>query len=88
MIQNPVLVFKDCVYFEKGKQTSYDLLASLEDLVDTWGPGQFVTSGADEHMPNFSAVLIGGGVVKLVAEHSWVRAPTISNSPSFKPGLQ
>jgi len=47
MIQNPVLVFKDCVYSGKGKQTSYDLLASLEDLVDTWGPGQFVTSGAE-----------------------------------------
>jgi hypothetical protein len=65
-----VLVFKDCVYSGKGKQTSYDLLASPEDLVDTWGPGQFVTSGADEHMPNLSAVLIGGGVVKPVAEHS------------------
>ncbi|KAE9363004.1 hypothetical protein N431DRAFT_449826 [Stipitochalara longipes BDJ] len=43
MIQNPVLVFRKSP-FRKEIQRPYDLLASPEDLVDTWGPGQLVTS--------------------------------------------
>jgi hypothetical protein len=69
MIHNPVLVFRKGPT-RKKIQRSYDLLASPEDLVDTWGPGQFVTSSSEKGMPNLTAIAIGGGVVKPTAANS------------------
>ncbi|KAH7310302.1 hypothetical protein BKA65DRAFT_165419 [Rhexocercosporidium sp. MPI-PUGE-AT-0058] len=65
MLQSPVLVFG-----ESGKAGdvlgSYDVLACPEDLVDTWGPGQFVTSSIEGEavMGKLTAIMIGGGVIK------------------------
>jgi hypothetical protein len=65
MLQSPVLVFG-----EPGKAGdilgSYDVLACPEDLVDTWGPGQFVTSSVEREaaMGKLTAIMIGGGVIK------------------------
>jgi hypothetical protein len=50
----------------------YDLLGSPEDIVDTWGPGKFVTSVAVTGMPSLTAIMIGGGVVEPTAENSKV----------------
>ncbi|KFY16125.1 hypothetical protein V492_01542 [Pseudogymnoascus sp. VKM F-4246] len=71
MIQNPVLVFRQGQARKQKTQKSYNLLASPEDLVDTWGPGQFLTSSsmAGTHL---SSILIGGGVIKPTSENNLV----------------
>jgi hypothetical protein len=72
MIQNPVLVFGEGRAREQKTQGSYDLLASPEALVDTWGPGQFVTSSTTAGTQNLTAIMIGGGVVKPTVENNKV----------------
>lgn len=72
MLQQPVLAFEVNWMPQPKKQkeqNTYDLLATPEDLMDTWGPGQFVTSGS---APNgrgllLSCILIGGGMIKATA---------------------
>ncbi|KAF2184514.1 hypothetical protein K469DRAFT_175914 [Zopfia rhizophila CBS 207.26] len=71
MIQSPVLVFvegRDRLQTRKP----HDLLASPEDLVDTWGPGQFVTCSSNAAMQDLTAIMIGGGVIKPTAENTGV----------------
>jgi hypothetical protein len=70
MIQSPVLVFGEGRAREHGSKESYNLLATPEDLVDTWGPGQFVISGATAGTRELTAIMIGGGVVKPTAENN------------------
>ncbi|KFY80888.1 hypothetical protein V499_00298 [Pseudogymnoascus sp. VKM F-103] len=72
MIQNHVLVFGEGQAKKQETQKSYDLLASPEDLVDTWGPGQFVTSSSTTRTHTLTAIMIGGGVVKPTAENNMV----------------
>ena len=68
MIQKPVFAFREDRGEDYNRLARYDMLASPEDLVDTWGPGQFVPSDLDAH--KLSAIIIGGGVIKPVAENS------------------
>ncbi|KAH8593155.1 hypothetical protein B0O99DRAFT_673995 [Bisporella sp. PMI_857] len=72
MIQSPVLVFREGRAQQHNSKESYDLLASLEDLVDTWGPGQFVRSGIETEYQNLTSIIIGGGVIKPTAENNKV----------------
>ena len=67
MLQGPVLVFEmlpsagSIPSIKDSEPGNFDLLASCEDLIDTWGPGQFVVPTAHSKYP--SAVCIGGGVI-------------------------
>jgi len=67
MVEHPVLVFNTYQEGSGGPQ-SYDLLTTAEDLVDTWGPGNFVTNDPDNVRGRVASIMIGGGSVKPVAE--------------------
>ncbi|KAH7118224.1 hypothetical protein B0J13DRAFT_198848 [Dactylonectria estremocensis] len=67
MLQGPVLVFSRFHLQEGTSQVwkhpapaQFDLLASFKDVIDTWGPGQFVLPIAQSKP---SAVRIRGGVI-------------------------
>jgi hypothetical protein len=72
MVQDSVLVFcvKDNKAHSQGK-TSFDLLASPEDLADTWSHIRFVTNTS---MSNRTAKLykikVGGGTINRINEDS------------------
>ena len=66
MIGNAVVAFT-CT--ETPAHTrKYDLLASPEDLVDTWGPGRFVKGFSSTKVERLYAIEIGGGVIRPTAE--------------------
>ena len=68
MLQGPVLVF---TLLPQGRDAAparpdppgarFDLLASPEDMIDTWGPGQFIIPVVQSKIP--SAIKICGGVL-------------------------
>ncbi|CAF3544215.1 unnamed protein product [Fusarium graminearum] len=67
MVEGPVLAFsmvtpKPSTPSPIGLRSGFDLLTSAQDLVDTWGPGQFVVPDGKKHP---SAIRIGGGFVYL-----------------------
>ncbi|KUJ12830.1 uncharacterized protein LY89DRAFT_737737 [Mollisia scopiformis] len=65
MLQEPVLVFKEG-RVEQPTGERYDLSCFPEDLVDTWGPSQFIPSNnaIEATKGELVAVVIGGGVIK------------------------
>ena len=66
MIGNAVVAFT-CT--ETPAHTrKYDLLASPEDLVDTWGPGRFIKGLSSTKVERLYAIEIGGGVIRPTAE--------------------
>ncbi|PQE03561.1 ankyrin repeat-containing protein [Rutstroemia sp. NJR-2017a BVV2] len=76
MIGNAVVAFactKKPIHSRK-----YDLLASPEDLIDTWGPGRFVIDRSSTEVKRLRAVEIGGGIIRPTAENAnlfhWDRA--------------
>ena len=46
----------------------YDLVASPEDLIDTWGPGRFIKGLSSTKVERLYAIEIGGGVIRPTAE--------------------
>ncbi|KAI9674016.1 MAG: hypothetical protein M1829_003859 [Trizodia sp. TS-e1964] len=46
----------------------YNLLASPEDLIDTWGPGRFVIDLSSAKVEQLCAIEIGGGTIQPTAE--------------------
>lgn len=48
----------------------HKLLASPEDLVETWGPGQYLTDGSDSQSQRLFAIAIGGGIVRATQDVS------------------
>ncbi|KAK3365018.1 hypothetical protein B0T24DRAFT_598336 [Lasiosphaeria ovina] len=65
MLQQPVFTFQ---YLDQATALSLpnerprlDLKASPEDLLDTWGPGEFITPTHD--MDNLYAISLGGGLI-------------------------
>ena len=46
----------------------YDLVASPEDLIDTWGPGRFIKGLSSTKVERPYAIEIGGGVIRPTAE--------------------
>jgi hypothetical protein len=72
MVQDYVLVFcvKDDKALSQGK-TSFDLLASPEDLADTWSPVRFVTdTSISNGTAKLYAIEVGGGTIHRVDEDS------------------
>ncbi|GIJ83106.1 hypothetical protein Asppvi_001624 [Aspergillus pseudoviridinutans] len=64
MIQGPALAFKLCpaetkFSFVKGG-LKYDILADIEDILDTWGPGQLIVRCTDRRP---CAIRLGGGFI-------------------------
>jgi hypothetical protein len=60
MIKDLVVVFRR---LNERIEPKCDLLASPEDLMDTWGPGQFLTAPAKNGNPKIYAISIGGGTI-------------------------
>ncbi|CZR54718.1 uncharacterized protein PAC_04602 [Phialocephala subalpina] len=64
----------------------YDLVASPEDLLDTWGPGEFI---ADVNDPSrLFAISLGGGSITAVEAQGktmlhWTREPLSNKHPSI-----
>jgi hypothetical protein len=76
MIGNAIVAFactKKPIHSRK-----YDLLASPEDLIDTWGPGRFVIDRSSTEVKRLCAIEIGGGIIRPTAENAtlfhWDRA--------------
>jgi hypothetical protein len=69
MIQNSMIVFhmvdENTTVSRLGR---YDLLASPEDIMDTWGPGQFVRAPDGDGNLQIYAISIGGGTITANAE--------------------
>ena len=66
MIGNAVVAFtctETSAYTRK-----YDLVASPEDLIDTWGPGRFIIGRSSTKVDRLYAIEIGGGVIRPTAE--------------------
>lgn len=88
MIQRRVFAFQYFEAFERAKVFSdsyiqFDLKAYPEDLLDTWGPGDFIMPGNDSE--NLHAISIGGGLITATSTESgseqlpvlhWSRAST------------
>ncbi|KAK8218246.1 hypothetical protein IWZ01DRAFT_492415 [Phyllosticta capitalensis] len=83
MLQRSVLVFQrndaknsaffEEAFFEDEKATRLNLFAAPEDILDTWGPGCYMTtcSGMDElSRPVISGIRIGGGTIMASKERS------------------
>lgn len=88
MLQSPVLVFGMTESLTKlGRVTSsewkYDVLASAEDVIDTWGPAQFIVPPSDHSKKVYSsssstssnamlpsAIKICGGVIFMAEQAS------------------
>ena len=66
MIGNAVVAFA-CTEIPAHTR-KYDLLASPEDLVDTWGPGRFIKGLSSTKLDRLYAIEIGGGVIRPTAE--------------------
>jgi hypothetical protein len=72
MLGDAVLVF-DSVPAQKGdfirdEAVKFNLLASPEDIVDTWGPGGFVMAMDAIGESKIISILIGGGCISLDTE--------------------
>ncbi|KAF8865938.1 hypothetical protein BDZ45DRAFT_379368 [Acephala macrosclerotiorum] len=64
--ERPVLTFSSIIQLTPGLLSTqytpkYDLLASPEDILDTWGPGKFVFRKDRQEKP--CAISVGGGVI-------------------------
>ncbi|KAJ9623882.1 hypothetical protein H2203_005327 [Taxawa tesnikishii (nom. ined.)] len=83
MLGEPVMVFGWGPGLKWGSVDAYKLLASPEDLVDTWGPGRFVI---DRHAPEnekLQAIEIGGGTILRTEDPSqfhWGQQPWVPDS--------
>lgn len=69
MIQDAVIAFSMCDG-PKSWSSVHDLLASPEDLMDTWGPGHFVTMALDASKNDIYAINIGGGTITRAEKES------------------
>jgi hypothetical protein len=66
MVGNAVMVFS-----RTGKRINLlksDILASPEDIVDTWGPGRFIVDRSSTKVDRLYAIEIGGGIIRPIAE--------------------
>ncbi|KAK8256565.1 hypothetical protein IWZ00DRAFT_169301 [Phyllosticta capitalensis] len=76
MLQSEVLVFQHAS--TEASEERYNLLATPEDLLDTWGPGCYIKLlRRTEHDPDVCGVRIGGGTI--------MRAPEQTNLYHFFP---
>ncbi|KAF5639680.1 ankyrin 3 [Fusarium sp. NRRL 52700] len=88
MIQRRVFAFQYFQTFERSKVFSdygiqFDLKACPEDLLDTWGPGDFIIPKHDSE--NLHAISIGGGLITCATTQTENhRLPTLHWSPASK----
>lgn len=84
MLQRPVLVFRCFNRFPGypisiwAEDRKLSLSTSPEDLLDTWGPGDFITSSTDP--THIHAITIGGGSITCsdgVSERNRMLPPTL-----------
>jgi hypothetical protein len=69
MVEESVFVF--CGDAKKASHTSFHLLASSEDLADTWSPTRFVTNTAmPDGQAKLCAIEVGGGTISCIDELS------------------
>ncbi|KAF5599871.1 ankyrin 3 [Fusarium pseudoanthophilum] len=66
MVQRRLFAFQYFKAFDRSKvfsdpDTKFDLKARPEDLLDTWGPGDFIVPKDDQE--NLHAISIGGGLI-------------------------
>jgi hypothetical protein len=90
MLQGPVLVFKHADESLSGWPLNYpsplkfDLFTSAEDLVDTWGPAQFIVTDLNDSFP--SVIKIGGGII-LASDATGTEFHWSKDGPSTHPCL-
>ncbi|KAI0539806.1 hypothetical protein GGR58DRAFT_463529 [Xylaria digitata] len=69
MLQQPVFTFQHFNQYDREaimeRRLDLDLLASPEDVLDTWGPGGFMAPKDDKE--NLYAISIGGGLITPVS---------------------
>ncbi|KAJ8129055.1 hypothetical protein O1611_g4576 [Lasiodiplodia mahajangana] len=69
MLQQPVFAFQYFDHYDREaileRRLGLDLLASPEEVLDTWGPGGFMLPKDDKE--NLYAISIGGGLITPVA---------------------
>jgi len=92
MIQDSVLVFQ---LLKASDQTlpgskKFDLLTTPEDLIDTWGPGQFFVDSETASQENIYAMSLGGGIIQAIADDHgkfhWMDTSRLdASAPKFKP---
>ncbi|KAI9740892.1 MAG: hypothetical protein M1818_004497 [Claussenomyces sp. TS43310] len=63
MTEGPVMVFQALESSNPHSRTSFDLLASAEDIVDTWGESQFLVDNSSKH-GDLYGIQIKGGVIR------------------------
>ncbi|SMQ48207.1 unnamed protein product [Zymoseptoria tritici ST99CH_3D7] len=65
MLRGPVLVFGFAreLTLDDDLLTKYDLLASPQDIIDTWGPGNFVVGANESGEQGIVSIMIGGGCI-------------------------
>ncbi|KAL1393842.1 hypothetical protein HDK64DRAFT_249698 [Phyllosticta capitalensis] len=69
MLQSEVLVFQHAS--TEASEERYNLLATPEDLLDTWGPGCYIKLlRRTEHDPDVCGVRIGGGTIMRAPEQN------------------
>jgi ankyrin repeat protein len=68
MIQDSVVVFsasnKSNIQLDLPQGLVFDLMACPEDLIDTWGPGEFIGRMSEIGNNLLCAVVIGGGIIQ------------------------
>ncbi len=90
MVKDSVVVFRKSGRPDKYSRLKWDLLASPEDIMDTWGPEQFLTAPAGDTNPRIYAISIGGGTIKANLQGSddndwtWHWTPGTTSTPLVK----
>ena len=90
MTQQPVIAFslETTTRLESGT-SRFDIIASAEDLLDTWGPGYFIHDSANHNQ--IHAIALGGGFVSLVDSNTsrfhWVKGKLLESASwaAFQP---
>lgn len=81
MLQQPVFAFSYIERFDKAllvgssPELKFDVMASPEDLLDTWGPGGFLASRDDRE--SLYAISIGGGFITPTSNTDEGRVPVL-----------
>ncbi|KAK4899336.1 hypothetical protein LTR49_027659 [Elasticomyces elasticus] len=76
MLNDSVIVFRPSSRLSDGNiqprpGRRYDVLATLENLIDTWGPAGLVSSQGNPRDKTFSGILIRGGIIQGATKQLW-----------------
>ncbi|KAF7536553.1 hypothetical protein G7054_g4418 [Neopestalotiopsis clavispora] len=90
MLEQPALAFRYCSNLSQALTTvtsveKHNLVASPCDLLDTWGPGQLITTSDDYEV--LHAIYVGGGCITATGQDEgrallhWSREPRLEELP-------